>query len=276
MLRERASSSALLVPPLVVVVLLGEPWIAVAVGIVTALAAWEVFRLLRAAGYSTFPWLGTALAVGVVVDAAAPPLLAGSGLLLAAVGLILVGVGALLRSDPRDGLAAWSATVFGAFYVALLGFVVRLAAAAPDLPPGAPASWLGADRGWVALLVLVVWAYDTGAYLVGRRLGRHHFLVHVSPSKTLEGLAGGLVAATLVAALLLWLLGQPIVGAIVLGPLVAAAAQAGDLVESLLKRAAGAKDSGTLIPGHGGVLDRIDSFLFAAPIVTLYVVAFVR
>src|SRR5207342_1750696 len=108
----------------IVVVLLGNPWIAIAVGVVTALAAWEAFRLLRAAGYATFPGIGTTLAVAVVVDAAAPPLLAGSGLLLAAVGLILVGIGALFRPDPRDGLATWSATVFGAFYVALLSFVV--------------------------------------------------------------------------------------------------------------------------------------------------------
>jgi phosphatidate cytidylyltransferase len=275
-MRQRASSSAIFVPPLVAVVLLGSPWIAVAVGLVTALAAWEVFRLLRAAGYSTFAGLGTFLAVAVVADAAAPPLLAGSGLLLAAVGLILVGVGALLRPDPRDGLATWSATVFGAFYVALLSFVVRLGGAAPELPAAAPLAWLGAERGWVALLVLVVWAYDTGAYLVGRQFGRHHFLTHISPSKTLEGLVGGLVAGTAVAALLLWLLGQPAAGGLVLGPLVAVAAQAGDLVESMLKRAAGAKDSGTLVPGHGGVLDRIDSFLFAAPVVTLYVVAAVR
>ena len=124
--------------------------------------------------------------------------------------------------------------------------------------------------------MLGVWAYDTGAYLVGRRWGRRRFMIHVSPSKTVEGLAGGLVATSLVTGVMLGLLGQPAWGAILLGPLVAAAAQAGDLVESMLKRAAGAKDSGTLIPGHGGLLDRIDSFLFAAPVVTLYVVAFVR
>src|SRR5687768_1670754 len=206
MLRQRASSSVLFVPPLIFVFLLGSPWIAIAVAIVTALAAWEVFRLLRAAGYATFAGLGTALAVAVVVDAAAPALLAGSGLMLAAVGLILVGVGALLRPDPRDGLTTWSTTVFGAFYVALLGFVIRLGAAAPGLPESAPLATLGAERGWIALLILVVWAYDTGAYLVGRQYGRHHFLEHISPSKTVEGLVGGLVAACVVAALVLWLL----------------------------------------------------------------------
>lgn len=276
MLRQRATSTALFVPPLIAIVWLGEPWIAIGVALVTGLAAWEVFRLLRAAGYASFAGLGTTLAVTVVVDAAAPLLLAGSGLLLAAVGLILVGAGALQRHDPREGLATWSATVFGAFYVALLVFVVRLGAAAPPLPGGAFLAWLGSERGWIALLFLVVWAYDTGAYLVGRRYGRRHFMEHISPFKTIEGLAGGTVAAFVVTALMLWALGQPVAGALVLGPLLAAAAQAGDLVESMLKRAAGSKDSGTLIPGHGGVLDRIDSFLFAAPVLTLYVVAVVR
>ena len=75
---------------------------------------------------------------------------------------------------------------------------------------------------------------------------------------------------------LLWAIGQPPLHAILLGPLTALAAQAGDLAESVIKRAAGAKDSGTLIPGHGGMLDRVDSFLFAAPVVTLYVVAVLR
>ena len=118
-----------------------------------------------------------------------------------------------------------------------------------------------------------MWSYDTGAYLVGRQIGRHKFLTHISPSKSIEGLVGGLVATTVVTGLLLAGLGQDWRGALVLGPVLGLAAQAGDLAESMLKRAAGAKDSGTLIPGHGGMLDRIDSFLFAAPVVALYVVA---
>jgi phosphatidate cytidylyltransferase len=120
-----------------------------------------------------------------------------------------------------------------------------------------------------------VWSYDTGAYLVGRRFGRERFLTHISPSKTYAGLIGGIVAGTVVVGLLLFGLGQPVWHAVILGPIASLAAQAGDLAESMLKRAAGAKDSGTLRPGHGGMLDRVDSFLFAAPVVTLYVVAVV-
>ena len=276
MLRQRALSAAVLVPPLIVALVLGGPWIAAIVVAATGVAAIETFRLLRAAGYPSFAMLGTVLALAVVLDAAVPEVVAGSGLLLGAVGVMLVAVGAFALPDPRDGLATWITTVFGALYVALLGFVIRLGQAVPELPAGAPLGALGAERGWILLLVLGVWAYDTGAYFIGNRFGRRRFLSHISPSKTYAGLIGGLAATTAVVTALLAGLGQPPVAALILGPLLGLAAQAGDLVESMLKRAAGAKDSGTLIPGHGGILDRIDSFLFAAPVVTLYVVAAVR
>jgi phosphatidate cytidylyltransferase len=277
--RQRAVSAVFIVLPLAIAIALGGPWIALFVAIVAALAALEVFRLIRAAGYPALPWLGFAfaltltVAIAVVLDTTAYPRLAGGALLLAAVGVVIVGVGAFSRIDPRDGLAAWAATVFGAFYVAQLGFVVRLGQVAPAIPSDAPLHAIGPERGWILLLILGVWSYDTGAYLVGKRFGRHKFLTHISPSKTLEGLAGGLVASSAVVLVLLVLLGQPAWHAVLLGPLLGLAAQAGDLAESMLKRAAGAKDSSNLIPGHGGVLDRIDSFLFAAPVVTLYVVA---
>ena len=276
MLRQRVISAAVLVPILVGALILGDAGIAIVVGVVTGLAAVEVFRLLRAAGYPSLAALGTVLAIAVVADAAQPRLVDGSGAMLLAIGAMIIAAGAFALPDPRDGLATWVTTVFGAFYVSLLAFVVRLGHVAPILPSGAPLANLGAQVGWILLLILGVWAYDTGAYFVGRRFGRRRFLVHISPSKTYAGLVGGTVAATAVVAILLAGLGQPPMAGLVLGPLLAIASQAGDLAESLLKRAAGAKESGTLIPGHGGILDRIDSFLFAAPVVTLYVVVAVR
>ena len=274
-MRERAISAAVLVPVLLIVLALGGPVLAAAVALVTAIAAFEAFRLLEAAGYQPFGALGTALALVVVLDAAFPEVLEGSGLLLVAVGIVLVAVASFTRIDPHDGLQAWMATIFGALYVSMLSFIIRLGQAAQDVPAGAPLNAIGGERGWILLLILAVWSYDTGAYLVGKNLGRTRFLTHISPSKTLEGLAGGVIATTVVVALMLWALGENATHAIALGPLTALAAQAGDLAESVIKRAANAKDSGTLIPGHGGMLDRVDSFIFAAPVVTLYVLAFV-
>ena len=272
-MRQRAITAAVLVPVLLIVLALGGPALAIAIAIITALAALEVFRLLGTAGYQPLTALGIALALAVVLDAAVPTELEGSGLLLGAVGIVLVAIASFGRLDPHDGLATWMATIFGALYVSLLSFVIRLGLAAPVIPPGSPLTGLGAERAWILLLILAVWSYDTGAYLVGKQFGRRKFLTHISPSKTYAGLVGGIAATTIVVAVALWAVGQSPLHAIVLGPLIAFAAQAGDLAESVLKRAAGAKDSGTLIPGHGGMLDRIDSFLFAAPVVTLYVVA---
>jgi phosphatidate cytidylyltransferase len=276
MLRERAISAVVIAAVLLVVFVLGEPWIAAAVLVITFLAALEVFALLRQAGHPVLPILGMALALVVVVDAAAPAELRGSSVLLAAVGLCIVAVGAFALPDPKVGLVAWMATTFGGLYVAQLGFIIRLGSAVPPLPTNAPFHALGADRAWILLLVFGVWAYDTGAYFIGKQFGRQKFLTHLSASKTYAGLIGGLVATTIVTAIMLWGIGQNVLQAIVLGPLLGLAAQAGDLAESMLKRAAGAKDSSHLIPGHGGVLDRVDSFLFAAPVVTLYVVALVH
>lgn len=269
-------SAAVLVPVLLIVLAIGGPVLALGIALATVVAAIEAFRLLQAAGYPPLPALGTALALAVVLDAAAPGVLEGSGLLLGAVGIVLVAIASFTRPDPHDGLATWTATMFGAFYVSLLSFVIRLGHEAPAVPQGAPVAWLRPEQAWILLLVFAVWAYDTGAYLVGRNLGRTKFVRHLSPSKTIEGLVGGVVATTAVVALSLWALGQPPAHALALGPLTALAAQAGDLAESMLKRAARVADSGNLIPGHGGILDRVDSFLFAAPVVTLYVLAAFR
>ena len=120
---------------------------------------------------------------------------------------------------------------------------------------------------WIAWLLAVVWSADTGAYLVGRRFGTRKLAPLISPRKSVEGLVGGLAAAAVVGSVAaINLLDAPVIWAVPASFVVAVAAEAGDLVESLFKRAAGIKNSATLIPGHGGVLDRIDSLLIAAPV----------
>ncbi len=284
-MRERAISAAIFVPVLIVALLLGGPWLALLILVAAGLASLEAMRLLLAAGYPVLVGLGVVLTVAIVADAAVPVDLVGSAAILIAVAVILAAVGAFSRLDPKEGLACWVATVFGGVYVGMLGFVLRLGHGAPAVPAGAPlAGILDGARAWVIVLVLTVWAYDTGAYLIGKtfgerfgqRTGLTKFLTHLSPSKTYAGLFGGLAAATLVLAIGMWAAGGTPWHALLIGPLVGLAAQAGDLAELMLKRAAGMKDSSQLIPGHGGVLDRVDSFLFAAPVLTLYVLTFLR
>ena len=132
----------------------------------------------------------------------------------------------------------------------------------------------GSSNGhrWLLIALVVIWAADSGAYFAGRRFGKRKLSPRISPNKTIEGLIGGMVAAVIVA-----LIGAPLAGATVAQlPLVALVvvvtvgfSVVGDLFESLLKRHVGAKDSGDLIPGHGGILDRIDSVLAALPVFAL-------
>lgn len=119
---------------------------------------------------------------------------------------------------------------------------------------------------WVLLLFLLVWAADIGAYIAGKLFGRTRLAPAISPGKTLEGLAGGILAAALVVAIAAFHFDVPILMLGVLAITTAAFSVVGDLFESLMKRMADVKDSGSLLPGHGGVLDRIDSMTIAAPL----------
>jgi phosphatidate cytidylyltransferase len=276
-LAQRVATAVIGIPALVVVLFLGRWWIAAVILVIALLVGVETFRLLGQAGYRSLAWLGTAIGVVLVVDGILFSDAHGKAFLFLVAGFMLAAIGSFLRPDPRDGLATLVATVFGGLYVGLLGFVPRLAGLDLTIGPSAQvAGILDAGRWWLVVTVLGVWAYDTGAYFAGSIIGGPRFLTSISPSKTWAGAIGGLVTATAVVALLLWALGRGPAEALVLGPLIAIAAQAGDLVESMVKRAAGAKDSGRLFPGHGGILDRVDSLLFAGPAVYFYVLAVVR
>jgi phosphatidate cytidylyltransferase len=290
MLATRLISAGILAPIVVAVALVGEPWVSSLVGLLIFLAMVELIALLDAGGFG--PPQVVALAAGVVVGGAgliaANQALVGGALAdmlraadppgLAAVAfaaaVVVLGVVGFTRAEPRDGFLTWAVTSFGVAYVGLLApFIVVVAHLAPaggssTTPIGAVN--LHAGTAWMLLLLLVVWGYDSGAYLTGRWLGRRRLIDHISPSKTVEGLVGGLLAATVAAGIGAWLIGLDAWQPLVIGPIVGLAAQAGDLAESMVKRAAGRKESGFLVPGHGGVLDRIDSFLFAAPVLVGY------
>ena len=275
-MRQRALSAAIFVPPLLLVLALGEPWFGALIAVFVGVAAWEAVRLVRGAGYPAVPVLAVAGALAVAADLASLAQYRPYAALFVGAVLVASGIAAFRETDTKVGFASWMGTTFVAVYVGMLGALIRLGQVAPPLPGNAPLNQLGADRGWILLVILLVWSFDTGAYCVGIALGKRKFLSHISPSKSYWGLFGGLVASTAVAVAGLWALGQPAVAGLLLGPVIGGVAQAGDLAESMLKRAAGAKDSGTLIPGHGGILDRVDSFLFAAPVAAIFVTALAR
>jgi phosphatidate cytidylyltransferase len=286
MLRTRLITAAILVPVVLLVVLLGEPWVSLVVALLVFLGLAELISLLDSAGYDPPQML--ALIAGSMVAAAgllvanrgsAGGLLAellrasqpvGLTMVVVVAAVVLLGLAGFTRADPRKGFATWAVSTFGVTYLGVLTpFIVVVGHIAPTGGSSATAiGGLGLHSGtaWILLLLLVVWGYDTGAFLTGRWLGRTRLIDHISPSKTVEGVAGGLVLATIGAGVGGWLVGLAPWQPLALGPLIGLSAQAGDLAESMLKRAADRKESGFLFPGHGGVLDRLDSFLFAAPV----------
>ncbi len=175
---------------------------------------------------------------------------------------VLGAVVTLVRADEVKAATARLTTVgFGFLYVG--GLVVTLPLMHRDLPEGSR---------WVAFAIAVTFANDTGAYITGRALGRHKLAPIISPGKTVEGAVGGLVASLVVAfvARATFLPALTSFDAAAIGVAAGLLGPCGDLTESMIKRASGAKDSGRLIPGHGGILDRIDALMFVGAYVYVH------
>jgi phosphatidate cytidylyltransferase len=183
------------------------------------------------------------------------------GLLVPLIGLLIPLFRA--REIPSSGLQLMT-IVAGPWYIG--GLLTTAALLRRDFGPG-----------WVLLVLGIAWLSDTGGYFVGRKFGKAKLYVTVSPNKTWAGLWGAMLGSTIagVVAALTFLPQLHLLGGIVLGLLGGIIGQLGDLVESLLKRSVGVKDSGNIIPGHGGMLDRIDAVLFVSPVIYLYAVWFV-
>jgi phosphatidate cytidylyltransferase len=286
------TASAVVLLALVVAAILVQGLLLMALAAFAALlAAHEFYTITRRAGY--LPWYSVGMAAALVLclrgyvggDIVAGKSIAEPGvgieLMVLAVVVLLVlgrlGLEWLRAPQPvgrgetavamRGPFLAWAdvgLTVGGALYVGgLLGYAPMLAAIEPQVGKAGGTVWM--------FMVLVgTAACDTGAYFVGSLVGRRKMIPHISPGKTWEGLAGGVLGGLVAAIVMSGFLGLELWQAVALGLLTCAAAVAGDLVESLLKRAAGVKDSGTLIPGHGGLLDRLDSILFVLPAMYIF------
>jgi phosphatidate cytidylyltransferase len=257
---RRTLTALILIPPVVYLIGWSPKWLfLLALGATVERALYEYFALARRVGFKAFPVLGylagAAACLIQTADANGPGLLGSAFWIL--VLLLVLAVGLWRTSDLKDYLGAVATTLFGIFYV---GFTLSCLFPLRFSDPAA-------GRRRMLLLFLVIWAGDIFAYLVGRAVGRRPFFPRVSPKKTVEGAAAGFLGSLLVAwvfARLFWQTADLKTVMLLVG-LIALSGQLGDLVESALKRAANVKDSGALLPGHGGLLDRIDSLLLSAP-----------
>lgn len=262
----RIASAALLIALLLVVLLLGPIWVYAALAVVLGAALIEYWALTRALNAPAPLWILFPLAFAFLLRARLPAWLSLEEILgLATVG----GLSALVFiRDWRMSLLRWALAVGGSLY---LGFLLSFYPALYGLHQPDP-NHLG--FGLVIFVLGSVWIGDTAALVVGTRLGRHRFFPRISPHKSVEGAVAELIASTL-----LFTIFAPLVNiwpphSLVLGALIGVFAEIGDLIESQIKRSAGVKDASRLIPGHGGILDRIDSLLLVGALVYTYVRVF--
>ncbi|HVR72106.1 MAG TPA: phosphatidate cytidylyltransferase [Vicinamibacteria bacterium] len=260
---RRVATAALVLPLLLAGLLLGPPFLGA--GLILAallLGLWEFFGLIEARGLAPYRVTGVVVMLAIFVevvtrlDWVGPPL--WPMVALVTFTALLLRVGDFAATVPAAAL-----TLLGATYLGALGGTV---AGLRLLEPQVLAPWR------IVLLLAIVMSSDTVAFFLGSALGRRKLAPGLSPGKTVEGAAGGLAGGVL-GALAVWAAGLPGVPAwhaALLGFAVAVLGMLGDLLESLLKRWAGVKDSGRLFPGHGGMLDRLDSLLFGAPVLYYY------
>ena len=257
--------TALVAVPLILLLLFkGPPWGFFALVFPASLiAAWELFNMTHQ-GDRPSQWFGV-FATGL----ASAGLFFGDAKTHLTIFVVLPMLGPLFTlirlGDMKTAAARVTALGFGTLFTGIP--LTLLALLRRDIHDGA---------GYVLLSLLFAWLSDTGGYFAGRFLGKHKLYEAVSPKKTVEGAVGGLLGAVLgaVVASLTFLPTLPIARGVILAVVAASLGQAGDLGESILKRSTGVKDSGAIVPGHGGILDRVDALMLTSAVVYLYAIWF--
>jgi phosphatidate cytidylyltransferase len=266
MLRHRILSAVVFLPILFVAIWFGNPWFSLIVAVAALLGVVEFHTMSAQERWQPLTFFGTLWTLFFVCNAhyahsygsETTQMLVTSALVTTAVIFSLL-LALFLRSPGEKVFVNWSWSLAGIFYMGWLLSYWVLLMNSPD--------WDGRD--WVMLALFATFAVDTTAYFVGRAFGKHKLVPTISPGKTWEGAIGGLVggiAAVIILALALDI-SMGYEKLVVIGLLVGLFAQIGDLAESGLKRSTGVKESGNLIPGHGGILDRLDSVVFTGVVV---------
>ncbi len=291
---KRVATAVVLIPPVLLLVLKAPLYVlAIVAGAVALLAIAEFLKLVthyavQPMGSATYAFVALFFVYVIIASSNRTPLVETTamlyGIVLAAALAPFVFLSVAMRMKRPDLTSGYPAAAASAFAFGYIAIPMALLVAIRQQPAGAI---------WTIYTLLAVWAGDVFAYFVGKSLGRHRMSPEISPKKTWEGAVASILASVIVGTL--WFqhapgissallriglierrdgmfgLEQPQLWPIIfLSAMVNIAAQLGDLVESLIKRGAGVKDSGTILPGHGGMLDRIDAMLFAVPVVWAY------
>jgi phosphatidate cytidylyltransferase len=260
MLKKRVITGLWGIPLLIATVWFDKPlpWFTILVAIWGMLAVFEFYKLVAGAKAQPLTYFGLIWTLLFIIS---PHFQYGFIVPLLLTLAVMLPLTWLLGRPKKEGaFFSWAWTLAGILY---LGWLLSYLVALRGLDEG---------RNWVFFALFTTFASDTTAFFVGRALGRHKLAPNISPGKTWEGTIAGVFGAIIASLLFTLLIPISYAQAIVLGILVSIFGQLGDLVESLLKRNMGVKDSGRLIPGHGGFLDRIDSVVFAGVVVYYYVI----
>jgi phosphatidate cytidylyltransferase len=258
-LSQRVLSAAVMIPLVALVIYLGGWWIFLVMAAAIIAAQYEFWQVLSVGGHRPSLPVAVAISLALLVDAQWPALRLTVPTVTAALLVSLIWHLVDYELGAPASATDWGLTLGGGLY---LGWMAGLLSRLRELPGG---------LGWIMLAFIPVWIGDSAAFFVGLRWGTHKSFPRLSPKKSWEGTAAGVAATTLCLMILGVPLGLSLWQALALGVTVAVLAPLGDLAESMFKRQVGVKDSGHLIPGHGGVLDRIDSMLFSVPAVYFFI-----
>lgn len=264
---QRALTGALFVLIMVEAILWGGWFLHITFGLIAFFGLFEFYGLFK--NTEVKPQLFTGLTFGMLLYSACISSYQGYGrrsemLILIVILVLFVSLGIIElfrnKKKPFENIAV---TCFGIFYVVIPCILLNGLAA----PAGRLGEWY---EPWNALSVFIlIWSNDTFAYLTGRLIGKHKLFERISPKKTWEGFIGGVVFAIIAGILIAYFLEENYVKFIIYALVVGVIGTLGDLAESMLKRSVDVKDSGTILPGHGGILDRFDAVLFVVPVIFL-------